>query len=262
MDGGANELVLCMSFDLKTTFPTLKNAPITEATIDLRVARNSNVTMEDLAGFRAGLENEFGEKIERRSLQASIEIEQGEARVVSPGARPDGYVFHASNEPLTAQVSFDGFTLTRRKPYQEWAVFIARAQELWRRYLKVSRPTGVTRLAVRNVNRIGIDPNLDLFGFILTGPQIAMALPQNMIGFFMRLLIPDQSGAVAIINETLGEIEEGDSAPPVIFDIEAFRETEIDPMDAGIWNVLNELRHFKNRIFFNSLTAKAIERYR
>lgn len=75
-------------------------------------------------------------------------------------------------------------------------------------------------------------------------------------------MIPDQSGAVAIINETFGRIEEGELAQPVIFDIEASRSVEFDPTDAGIWNVLDELRHFKNRIFFNSLTAKAIERYR
>jgi hypothetical protein len=43
------------------------------------------------------------------------------------------------------------------------------------------------------------------------------------------------------MNETFGRIEEGEFAPPVIFDIEAFRKVEFDPTDAGIWNVLNEL---------------------
>ena len=251
-----------MSFDLQTTFPTLPNAPITEATIDFRVNRNPDVSLEDVGNFQTGLESEFPEKIERKSFQTRIDFEQGEARVVTPPVTPDGYVFRSKKEPLVVQASFDGFTLSRLKPYQEWAVFVERARELWQRYLRVSRPTKVTRLAVRNTNRISIDPGTDLFGFILTGPQIAMALPQTMVGFFMRLVIPDQSGAVAIINETFGELEKGESALPVIFDIDAFREMEFDPQDAGIWEVLDELRRFKNRIFFNSLTAKALERYR
>jgi hypothetical protein len=131
LDGGR-----AMNFDLETTFPTLKNPPVTEATIDLRVIRSLNFTMDDLASFRAGFESEFQEKSERRSLQVSIEIEQGEARVVTPGRE-------AGRQCLSGQ---------------------ERAPDSGSEVLTDS-------------------PGVDLFGFVPTGPKIAMPLPRA-IGFF------------------------------------------------------------------------------
>ena len=252
-----------MSFDLVTSFPTLRNAPIVEAAIDFRVERRPDITLSQLEKFGIGLEVEFPKKSERRSLHANVEFKDGDARLVTPSSESDGFAFTSSDGKLVVQISFDGFTLSRLKPYESWSTFRYRAIQLWKRYLAVSRPTHVTRLGVRNINRIATDPGVDLFGVILTGPQIAMALPQTLADFFIRMVIPDPSGSVVVIHETFGPVELGESTQPVIFDIDASRQVQINPEDeVSLWNILEELRTSKNRIFFNSLTAKAIERYR
>jgi uncharacterized protein (TIGR04255 family) len=67
----------------------------------------------------------------------------------------------------------------------------------------VARPTKVTRIAVRYVNRIEIPAGVDFKEYILTGPEIAHGIPQTLDNFFMRLEIPGQSGETAVITQTI-----------------------------------------------------------
>lgn len=252
-----------MSFDLQDTFPTLEHAPITEAIIDIQAQLGSDVTLPQLARFQDGIEERFKERKERMSLQTRIEFQKDAApKVVAPDFSPDGYVFRASEEHLTAQARLDGFTLSRLKPYHAGGIFIEQARELWERYLDIARPIKVTRLAVRNVNRIEMDLGSDLQRYVLTGPEISRALPQQMHGFFMRLVIPDPSGAAAIITETFGEPDAAAGTIPLIFDIDAFREVELEPRSPDIWEIIGSLRALKNRLFFRSITTEALEAFR
>ena len=78
----------------------------------------------------------------------------------------------------------------------------------------------------------------------------------------MRLVLPDSSGAFAVVTETLGEPDPSRGVIPLIFDVDAFREVELEPHTTEIWDVLETLRALKNRIFFRSLTTVALERFR
>jgi uncharacterized protein (TIGR04255 family) len=253
-----------MAFDLTDTFPTLLKAPITEAVIDIRVELPSSTTLRELADFALGLENRFTDRQERRSIETRVELQQGSPpRIVVPSNRPDGYLFTSHSELLVAQARLNGFTLSRLRPYHDGDTFIQQATELWRRYVLVARPTKVTRLAIRNVNRIEMAPGSELQQYVLTGPEIARALPQQMLDFFLRLVIPDAaSGAVAVVTQTLGPRTPEDVTIPLIFDIDAFREIQLSPEGQEIWEALATLRTLKNRIFFRSLTVEALEAFR
>jgi uncharacterized protein (TIGR04255 family) len=251
-----------MIHDFVNTFPHLPNAPITEAIIDLRAELASEISIDDLALFQAGIGDRFSKRTERRSFKTRIEIQDNAPTVQVPESKADGYVFTSPSEQLIAQARLDGFTLSRIKPYHTGDKFMEEARELWKRYLQVARPKKVTRLAVRNVNRIEMEPGSPIERYILTGPEIARSLPQVLEGFFLRLMLPDASGAHAIITETFGEVVPETQIIPLIFDIDAFREIDLEPNDADIWQVISELRALKNRIFFNSLTAQCLEAYR
>jgi uncharacterized protein (TIGR04255 family) len=251
-----------MKYDLENTFPTLSDAPITEALIDIRVTLPSDTTMEQLAQFQTGMEDRFGDRVERQSFEARIEFQPGNApKVASPPAKPDGYIFKSRNEPLIAQVRMDGFTLSRLKPYHDGDTFQNQARELWSRYVESSHPLKVTRVAIRNINRLDVEAGVDLQRYILTGPEIARGLPQIMNQFLLRLFVPGPDGAMAIVTETFG-VPESPGALPLIFDIDAIKEVDLDPGSEEIWNTLLTLRKFKNSIFFKSLTAESIERFR
>jgi uncharacterized protein (TIGR04255 family) len=251
-----------MSFDLENTFPRLKNAPIREAVIDIQAIVPPETALDALATFPDGLEMQFPLKHERRSLQAQIEFKDQGPTFIAPATQPDGFVFSAPEEHLVVQTRLDGFTLSRLSPYHDGNTFERQARIFWNRYVDIAHPTRVTRIAIRNINRIDIPNGVDLQSLVLTGPEISRALPQMMIQFFMQLMVPDPSGAIGVITQTFGESELGATAFPLIFDINAFQPTEMDADSEDIWARLAGLRRFKNKIFFNSLTAKALEAYR
>jgi uncharacterized protein (TIGR04255 family) len=252
-----------MAADLEHSFPNLPNCPIIEAVIDIRVELPPDTGIEELAVFGDTLSGVFTEpRAERRSLQAEINVSEAGAQMKAPPFTPDGYIFRAPAELLVAQVRLDGFTLSRLAPYHSGDALVQRAKNLWEQYVAISLPTKVTRIAVRNVNRIVTRPGEDIQSVLLTGPEIARALPQSLLNFFMRLTIPDVSGSIATITETFGPQEPTDLSSPIILDIDAFREIDLPPDSPKIWEILDDLRNLKNRIFFNSLTTQALERYR
>ena len=252
-----------MSFDLETSFPTLQNAPITEAVIDFQVVVPPDVSLANLREFQMGIEERFTEVSERRALRAHVAFVQGGApQVVAPSPAPDGYLFRSPSENLIIQARLDGFTLSKLQPYHDGNTFASQAAEFWQRYVRIARPDRITRVAVRNVNRIDVTPGVDLQRYLLTAPEIARGLPQLMAGFFMQLVMPDVSGAVVIVNETFGSRDPGSNTIPVILDIDASRAIDLDPNSDEIWEIITQLRTLKNRIFFKSLTTEALEKYR
>jgi uncharacterized protein (TIGR04255 family) len=130
----AHLIVICMSFDLTTTFPTLAHAPITKAIIDIRTELPTSVTLRDLSDFAVGLETRFVKRMERHSFETRIEFQQGSTpRVIPSQDQPDGFVFEAPAEFLIAQARLDGFSLSRLNPYHDGDTFMSQATELWNR---------------------------------------------------------------------------------------------------------------------------------
>jgi uncharacterized protein (TIGR04255 family) len=101
----------------------------------------------------------------------------------------------------------------------------------------------------------------DFREYILTTPEIAPKVPQGLAGFFMRLVIPDEkSRSIAIVTQTMEDTQE--QVLPLIFDIDVFREGAFAANGAEMWEVLEQLREYKNEIFFNSITEKTKELFK
>ena len=79
--------------------------------------------------------------------------------------------------------------------------------------------------------------------------------------FFTRIVIQEHSiNAVAIVTQALEQITL--KRAPIILDIDVCRlqPNGIDEEEA--WKTLDQLRHFKNDIFFKSVTDKLMEIYK
>ena len=78
----------------------------------------------------------------------------------------------------------------------------------------------------------------------------------------MQLTIPNPDiEANAIINETIENVSNSQRLP-LIFDIDVFREVNIVENKQEIWATFDQLRDFKNEIFFNSITDKTRELFK
>jgi uncharacterized protein (TIGR04255 family) len=239
------------------------NAPITEALLDIRVKLPKQVNLARLEAVQVPIKERYPFKQSRLSGIINVEIKKEASQPeIRQSSSPDGFFFASPDKKQILQARLDGFTFSKLKPYDRWETFRDEARELWRLYVETVSPDGITRLALRYINRIEIPlPMRDFKDYILTTPEIAPGLPQGMAHFFMRLVIPEEKmKATAIVTQTMEPVADKGTVLPVIFDIDVFRVVQFSNEEIDeAWRVLEGLRDLKNEIFFKSITPKAME---
>lgn len=241
-----------------------QNAPIKEALLDVRVELPNDVDLKKLEIFHSLVKERFPERQERKFIKAEFKLSPEIASAQFPTSSGTvGYLFRSPSEKKIVQARLDGFTFNKLKPYENWEVFRSEANELWNLYLQVANPLRITRIALRYINRIDIPLPLRNFKeYILTTPEVAPSLPQALSHFFMRLVIPNpEIRAIATIIETM-ENPVDNQRLPLILDIDVWRETTYEANQPEMWDDFEQLREFKNDIFFNSITEKTKELFR
>lgn len=236
-----------------------RNAPITEALLDIQVTLPKDIDLSKLESFQDAIKNRYPMKRERTSWQSKIKFdpEKGPEPLPSSGG-VDGFLFHSADGKQIVQARLDGFTFNKLKPYDKWEALRDEAQKLWAHYIEIANPEQVTRVALRYINRIEIPlPLKDLKDYILTVPEIAAGFPQGLRNFFMRLEIPILSiDSLAIVTLTMEPPAETKTLP-LIFDIDViYNSTALDPSSSHVWSKLEDLHNLKNDIFFKSITEK------
>lgn len=246
-----------------TRVRNLKNAPITEGLIDIRASVSRGIDLSALATAHKRIEPEYVNKGQIVERQVSVELNAEAAASAKTLSRDVGYRYHSQDEKYVAQFQLNGFTLSRLAPYESWENLCAEARKLWSVYADVASPEMATRVATRFINNLRLPMRQgDRFEeYLAASPQVPLTLPQSMLAFLQRLVIYNPE-LEANANITLvwqpGLITD---SVPVIFDIDVYRETQFSPRGTEMWDYLSELRAFKNRIFFDSLTDKALALY-
>lgn len=239
----------------------LNNAPIVEALIDVRAELPAGSRFENLDAFYGHVQDTYSIREVRTPWAARVQFSNDAPTVHTERTGPDGLILRTADRRRAVQARLDGFSASRLKPYENWAALRAEAERLWLVYRGVVAPTRVTRVTVRYINRIELPlPVGDLEDFFITRPEIPASVSRTVAGFLMRVVIPsDEFGVVGIVTQA-SEPATNESVS-VLFDIEVFKEHGIDPLSADIWTEIDRLRDFKNRIFFDSVTERALERY-
>lgn len=243
-------------------YPTFSKAPITEAILDIQVELPTEINLDKLSSFHGFVKSRFPEKQERRILIANLQISSDKSTEIQT-PKIDGYLFRSSNDNKIVQCRFDGFSFNKLKPYENWELFQSEAIEHWELYCKIVNPIKVKRLALRYINKIEIPlPFSDFKEYVLTIPEIAPHIPQALLNFFMRLVIPNPViESIAIITETMEKPI--NNVLPLIFDIDVSKNVNYEFQETKKWwSDFEKLRNFKNEIFFRSLTDKARELFK
>lgn len=237
----------------------LEKAPITEALVDVRVKLHPDIDLSILRQVADLVSREYPERQERIRIESKFDskTKQSETTYVV-----DGYLCTSSDKKQVLQVRLDGFTFSRLRPYQTWEDLRQEAHRLWQLYVQAASPELVTRVALRYINRLDIPLPLRDFGDYLTAPPIVpQDLPRGLISFLTRNVIREPSlNFMAIISQSLEPVGVPDVAP-VILDIDVFKEVQYNVGEEAIWETLDQLREFKNNIFFKSITEKIVELY-
>ena len=243
---------------------SLRNPPITEALVDIRIAHVAGVSAATLAPLRDELAAEYPEVEERRKAEAKLAVTPQGIETSTQDLGFAGLFVKTQDGRLIAQFRDDGFTLNMLRPYSGGDDLIGRALSLWSRYVEFTKPRAVVRLALRFINHLDLpyERGDDIRKFLPAAPFIPDELPQAVSDFLVRSAVhDDQTGISAILIEKLALAPQGATTMPVILDIDTFIAKQLPTTGAALRPRLEALREFKNRAFFALLTEEAIGLY-
>ncbi len=240
-------------------YPVLSKAPITEALIDIRIKVRDDLKIEQLYSIYKFISKEYPNKKERYQWEGRLEFKKGETPISTAAEMIDGYVFISTDEKQICQARLDGFTFNRLKPYETWECFRDEAYRLWHKYKEVTSPE-ITRVALRYINKMELSrPIRDFSDYLTAAPIVPAGLPQGVTSFLSRVIIHEpEISAAGIITQALEQIV-NPNIVPIILDIDVFKQKSEGISEEDAWQILEKLRHFKNKIFFESITEKAKE---
>jgi len=241
-------------------YSLLRNAPITEALIDIRVKIKADFNVQQLLSLHDVIAGQYPRKNEQFQYEGNFEFKQGESSSSGSGTL-NGYVFTSADNKQVFQARRDGFTFHRLRPYEQWDTFRDEVFRLWKLYKDLISPE-IVRVALRYINKLDIplfpQPLLDFNEYLTATPIVPEGLPQGVSSFLTRVVINDpETNAVAILTHAFEQTVDPKFLP-IILDIDLFKQKEVIS-EEDAWQILEELRRLKNKIFFASITEKTKE---
>jgi uncharacterized protein (TIGR04255 family) len=199
---------------------------------------------------------------ELHGFAAKVSVSATEARIDEVPAWMRGHLFHTPDDLYRVQLRLDGFTMNRLRPYSDWDEVLERTREGWEEYLLVANPSAVTRIAVRYINRFELDLPVDLEEYLVSAPELPPAVPQALSSFLWRWVVRDEETGISCNLSQASEPVSNAQAVGILVDVDCYTVESLDPRDDRVFERLGQLRALKNRIFFGSLTPRALELFR
>lgn len=246
-----------------TDYPHLPNAPVVEALVDLRVQLPTDFDVEVLRTLHGRVAATYPRIETQRLIQGKVQfsgagmVAKGQSRTVL------GFRLLSQDGKNVVQVRRDGFTFSRLSPYTDWSTLYEEAWRLWELYRESANPSGVSRLATRFINRLQCPPSFRLEEYFRAPPEIPEGIPDVMASFLYRYVLAPVGDITANVTLATEPPAPGAGYSSVVFDIDCYVSREFLPDEAtDIGAVFAGLHEMKNRIFFSSLTDKAIEAFK
>jgi uncharacterized protein (TIGR04255 family) len=173
-----------------------------------------------------------------------------------------GTRLHSPDSKYVAQLTIEGFTLSRLAPYETWEKLEAEAQRLWPVYLAAAQPRTITRAATRYINELQLPlrPGDDFERFLTTPVVVDDPAFKSMSGFLLRHEVYDSPTEAVIVCTQLLRPAAPQGASLVI-DIDVFRQANFSVDGESTWRYVERLREVKNRLFFNLITEDCVRLY-
>lgn len=238
-------------------FPHLNNAPITEAMIDFRVRLPGAFEILRLKEAHPQLSADYP------NIEEQFEQRLGQPPKLTVRSQDvGGYRFRSGDNKSIVQFRRNGFTFNRLKPYPSWDQVFPEACRLWNIYSTVAHPEEISRIAVRFINRVQLPlPNLEFSDYLTAPPPLPQGIPQSLSGFLTQVVIQDPETKLAANIVQALEPALNEQYVSMILDIDVYQRDVSQLTLEAVLGQFAKLREMKNRIFFGSLTEKALALY-
>ena len=241
----------------------LNHAPLREALIDIRF--DKLIALEKVRAFAAANASGYEKGKDIWQTSFGIRFDESQNSTAQSENIVVGLRLDSTSPPHVAQFLVNGFTFSRLHPYDSWQSLRDAGLGLWKLFSAQEGIETVTRIALRYINELKLPlPIRDFGDFLTVPPQVPANLPQGLSGFLQRVVIVNKpSNSTAIVTQAL-EDAPAPGYPPsatVVLDIDVFRTDQLGIPVANLPAVLEELHQFKNEIFFEYVTEKALEMF-
>lgn len=236
----------------------LRDAPIVEAILDIRVTLSSDIHVSHLKGAHDLFKAEYPISEEGHAVEAKLKIPSSQdenGQTITD--QVIGYRFRTTSGEKIVQFRLDGFSFNHLKPYPEWKEFIEEAWKYWLIYLSVAKPNNIVRLALRYINRANF-PRRELKEYIEHPPEFGEEVPGELAAFVIQSQLRLTDNVTAAVVQMM-EPEGAKPGMSYVLDIDVSRAGNIRPSDDSLLKYFLELHNFKNDIFFGTLKHKAID---
>ena len=236
------------------------HAPVVETVVEIVAESKQGHNISQLKALGAK-EPVYSEVRETHEFGAAVELKAGGKASSEGHQRLIGYQFVDSAGARIFSARVDRFSFSKLQPYTEWESVRDEALRLWHRYANAAKVKKVTRLGVRYINRLDLPgPLIELKEWLLTGPEVAAGMPQQVAAFAMQLMLPqpDLQGTMAAVRIAVVD-PPNPKTVSVVLDIDVQRSGS----DVGLSSLQNELdllHDRENLIFECSITDRVREK--
>ncbi len=253
-----------ITIDVTEKFPLLASAPIVEAVVDIR-ARPTGEWSEEF--LRSRLATKLPNYPDVRS-QREVHIH---AKVITAGEAEHlhrdkwrGVRFTSADALHVAQFNRDGFVFSRLTPYKNWDQFCGEALRLWALHAELAKPSEIQRLGLRFINRIPMPSDDYRPSDIWKAPPTAPKDLKLPIADYLRQDTFQVPGHPYIVRRTQAIQPPTPKSPDevgLILDIDVSSTRPCQSSTEKLRTRLIEMRWLKNKMFFASITPRAIKRF-
>lgn len=250
--------------DTPEKYPHLPKAPIVEAVIDWRAKLPADFDIARLKEVKELIARGYSHVDEQRQFEHVFQQTAGaEPQQSFRELGIQAYRHRSADGKQIASLRRDGFSFSRLQPYTNWDDVFAEAFALWGIYSLLVKPEEISRIAVRYINRLLLPLPIVNFAEYLTAPPILPEkVPQFLSAFVMQTVAHEPGSDIAVRITQAIESAPVEEKLPILLDIDAFINKPLSPERDDLRGLFAGLREMKNRIFFASLTMKAVNLFK
>lgn len=242
----------------------LAHPPIHEAVIDLRIGSrdDQNGLLTNLRSLAESFAADYPRVQTLKTFEGRIHFEEAGPSFEAGSGTLIGFMIRSEDERRFAQLRTTGLTVGHLKPYSSWDALFSDAWEVWTSYENTVSPQSVTRIATRFVNRLELPLRFNTEEYFTIPISVPDGLPDNLNAFEYSYVLDAGDGLLAKVRLAT-ERPSGQSAKSlVILDSDCFVPSVRPADDPAIRDDFGRLRELKNKIFFRTLTEKAVDLYK
>lgn len=238
-------------------FIQLKNPPIKEAVFGILYSLEDDFDVTNFESFIKKVNSEFTIKNHIDKVETKI---QGGNSNASTKTEKEGYLLLNEDKTKAIQLRKSGFMYSiNQNSYTNWENFKKEAWGYFEEFINRYNIDSINKVSLRYINSIDLPTAIsDIKEYITISPNLPKELDYGINRMFLQMVLPNNNiDAVGIVNQNFNIGKEIGEYFSYILDIDVsitksrsikeLKEVKVD---------FDNLRDFKNEIFFESITDK------